>query len=185
MCLAAILMTVGATALHAGVVELFVPDENYEGGGYYELTVTNTTATDQYMLSVGNNGADVVFTAPELVGQWRARRDQASNWDAGLTVSDAGFTFPPTHTLQASIYFPGAPQILTYYVRAASPPSIPGGSPISPGSTLSGLRFLSSGAGSPYVLFDVDGSILEQGETTHEPTQVVESSWGAIKALSR
>ncbi len=74
-------------------------------------------------------------------------------------------------------YFPGSTQVIYYYVLV-------GGSPIAVGATQSGFRFLSSGAGSPYLLFDTGGNVVEQGET-QGTTPVGAGTWGAVKALYR
>lgn len=182
--LAACVMTVAATTARADVTEGYVADPNIEGGGYYELTVHNNSGAEMYMVCVGNNGADVIFTDPSLVGQWRGRRDNVADWDLGIAVYDAGFTFPNTGSYPSATYFAGYAQVLTYYVLAANPPSIPGGSPIARGGTQSGFRFKSTAAGSPYVIFGLDGTVVEQGQT-EDPLADEETTWGSIKALYR
>jgi len=165
--------------LHASgdVCEVWVVDPGIEGGGYWELSVTNTTGSDMFVLSVGNTGADVVFTDPALVGLWRPSRNTPAQWDAGLSFpfANPGWIKPDTSTLPFATHFAGYSQVLTYYVQTA-------GSELADGGTIVGFRFKGPG-GSPYLLFDGAGNISAEGETNSGTTPARSGTWGQIKSL--
>jgi hypothetical protein len=161
------------------VTETWVPDLNFGGGGYWAIEVTNLTGGPIAMVTVGTNLADVIFTAPALVGLWQPIMVTQSQWEGGVSFNqDPGFIPPDTSTLPWNNYFAGYAKALIYYVKSA-------GTPIANGATMGGFRFLSSGASSPYALFDANGNIVAQGETNDGNVPVEDETWGAIKALYR
>lgn len=159
------------------VTETWVPDPLYGGGGYYNIEVTNHTGSDLALVMVGNSTATVILTDPSLVGLWYPGIYQQSEWENGIGFQLAGYPIPDTTMMPWDDYFAGYPQVLIYYVRT--------GTPIADGATMGGFRFLATGSASPYALFDTDGNVVAQGETTDGALPTEHATWGVIKALLR
>lgn len=174
------------------VTELFHVDPGWEAGGYWELTVTNMTAGDVYMIAVGNTGADlIVVRYPDLVGVWGPTRVSQDEWDTnewGRGLTD--WTTPDTSTIPFATEFPGATQALVYYVLGSNPP-------LGVGNVLTGLYFnypipgrsssapIIAAAGSSFLAFNGAGEIVARGQTTGTPLSTTSTTWGAIKAMYR
>jgi len=168
-----------APSAHAAgeVAEVFVPDPGFEGGGFWELTVDNMSGVEIFWFAVANDDADVVFTHPSLVGIWRASRGTKQQWQNNiLPFQTAGFPIPDTSLIDWNTYFDTSNQVVYYYMLV-------GGAPILPAQVLSGFRFLSGAAGSPYVLVDDTGTVVSSGETNEDPLPTEDTTWGGVKAL--
>ncbi len=182
--------TAGATMT---ITETYTVDPGWEAGGYWEFTVTNHTGADVYMVAVGNSLADfVVVRYPDLVGVWDPNRIDAYDWNVNeFTFRPIAWTAPDLSTFPTSVYFPGATQILMYYVLGSN-------APLADGATISGFIFnypyglASSGGplapfavGAPFLAFNRDGELVAQGVTNGAPLATDHRTWGAIKALYR
>jgi hypothetical protein len=172
------------------VTELWNVDSGWEAGGYWELTVTNLTGADVYMIAVGNTGADlIVVRYPDLVGVWNPERVSASEWDSNeWPRRPTDWTTPDTSLYPSAVEFPGHTQVLVYYVLGAFPP-------LGIGATMSGLYFnypieiaaasRSVSGGSPFIAFNGAGEVVARGETVGSTVPAAATTWGAIKALYR
>jgi hypothetical protein len=174
------------------VTEAFHVDPGWEAGGYWEFTATNGTPGDVYMIAVGNTGADLVAVRyPDLVGVWEPARISQDEWE---TNDWGGFptdwTKPDTSLIPFAVEFPGATQVLAYYVLGSNPP-------LGVGGVLTGLYFnypiparsasspYAMVAGSNFVAFNAAGEIVARGLTVDLPLAVENTTWGAVKALYR
>jgi hypothetical protein len=176
------------------MTEMFHVDPTWEAGGYWELTVSNLTGVELYMVAVGNTGADlVVVRYPDLVGVWHPDRISQDEWDANdWPKRPTDFPMPDTSLLPFATEFPGHTQVLIYYVLASNPPLVDG-------AVLTGLYFnypiesrassaghgVSSPAGSPFLVFGGSGEVVARGQTVGAPLSVRYSTWGGIKSLYR
>lgn len=191
ICAIATAFTAAPAMADVTVTETFHVDAGWEAGGYWELAVHNTSGADVYMVTVGNNGADlIVVRSPDLVGVWAPVRISTGEWDAGdINFHGAEWEAPDPTTLPSATYFPGSSQILVYYLTGPNPP-------LANGATLTGLYFnypISAAAtstssllaGSPFVVFGADGGVVAQGETVSPPVATEQTTWGKVKALYR
>jgi hypothetical protein len=192
--LGSILVSSVSVRSHAQLVvtEAFHVDPGWEAGGYWELTVNNISASDVYMIAVGNVGADlVVVRYPDLVGVWYPTRVSQDEWDTNEWGRGAGeSTTPDTSLYPFATEFPGATQALVYFVLGPNPP-------LGAGGLLTGLYFNyplpalrvagapAPAAGSNFMIFGDDGEVVARGQTVGAPLGVRSSTWGAIKALYR
>ena len=157
--------------------------------------MTNMETELAYLVCVGNIGASVIYTGPAIPGLWRSVIDGPSDWDGGMSFGGALFTIPDTSLYPFATYFPGSSQIMCWWASTGIPSlGISDGSPIAPGETRVGYRYLIQGAATSlrtstesnsYMLFGENGQVLASGVTNDMPLPVEHETWGAIKSLYR
>ncbi|MFK5947234.1 MAG: VPLPA-CTERM sorting domain-containing protein [Methylococcales bacterium] len=144
-----------ATTVNASVIsEYWIDQEN--GNGAFDIT--NDTGSDIYGFAVGSN--DAVWAYDNSGLGWDADVYDALTWNSGANI-ELGLNTDTASIGLFSDLFPGFDRAVIYSANRFEP------IPLAVGDTATGFEFGTLWLSSPYVTFDQNNNVIDQGQTTH------------------